>query len=250
MAIQNSLNISAHLEDVWRELWQVFGSYESWINDPVKCKDIQRRLSQFNQIHSDNSEHIHDVIQGLSKGFYLIKSGLEWHEPAAGHNLTDKPNDTHKARGIQWRLVMTWGGFETITKTLLKTQKKHLGPETIKELTDKCHLPDYSSLTSPDLTQLVLERWLEKPARGNKSAIAHFLGLENGDQKIIEDWIVKSHPVSSWVEAVRLAKALRNATSHGALSATKVKDWGLQKPLLILSDNLGEIVVAGMQKLI
>ncbi|MEH1832888.1 MAG: hypothetical protein V7L29_12595 [Nostoc sp.] len=61
---------------------------------------------------------------------------------------------------------------------------------------------------------------------------------------------MKSQPVSNWVEAVRLAKALRNATAHGALSASKVKDWGLQKPLLALSDNLAEIVVAAMQKLV
>jgi hypothetical protein len=42
----------------------------------------------------------------------------------------------------------------------------------------------------------------------------------------------------------------RNATAHGALSASKVNEWGLQKSLLTLSDNLGEIVLAGMRKLI
>ncbi|MBD2726447.1 hypothetical protein H6G96_08915 [Nostoc sp. FACHB-892] len=253
MIIQNSLNISIHLKEVSRELWQFFGSYESWINDPAKCKDIQRRISHFNQTHSDNSDHICDVIQALSKGFYLMKSGLEWEEPAVGHNSDDKPNDTHKARGIQWRLVMTWGGFETIIKTLLlTTDKGGLNTKSIKDFTDQCDLANnYNPLNPPNPTRINLERWLNKdPSIEGKSALADFLSLGNGDQKIIEHWIVKSQPVSNWVEAVRLAKALRNATAHGALSATKVKQWGLEKPLLTLSDNLAEIVVAGMQKLI
>lgn len=253
MVIQNPLNISIHFEDVSREFWQFFGSYESWINDSAKCKDIQQRLSHFNQTHSDNSDHIHDVIQALSKGFYLIKSGLEWQEPSIGHNSDDKPNDTHKARGIQWRLVMTWGGFETITKTLLlKKSRGGLETKDIKYFTVQCDLPNnYNPLNPLNSTRVNLERWLNKnPSIEGKSALANFLSLSKGDQEIIEHWIVKSHPISNWVEAVRLAKALRNATAHGALSATKVKEWGLQKPLLTLSDNLAEVVVAGMQKLI
>ncbi|BAY16452.1 hypothetical protein NIES21_22800 [Anabaenopsis circularis NIES-21] len=251
MITKNSLeDISIQLEDIWRELWQVFGFYESWKSEPAKCKDIQQRLLYFNQSHSENLEYICDVIQALSKGFYLIKSGLEWEEPAVGHNTNNKPNDTHRARGIQWQLVMVWGGFETITKTLIKTHKKHLEPEIIQEFINKCNLSEYGSLTPPDSNLLDLERWLNKPACKNQSAIANFLGIENGDQKIIEHWMVQSHPISSWVEAVRLAKALRNATSHGALSATKVKEWGLQKPIINLSNNLGEIVISSMQKLI
>ncbi|MDF5736093.1 MULTISPECIES: hypothetical protein [unclassified Nostoc] len=253
MVIENPLNISTHLEDVWRELWYFLGSHESWINDPAKCKDIQRRLSYFNQTHSDNSDHICDIIQALSKGFYLIKSGLEWEEPAIGHNCEDKPNDTHKARGIQWQLVMTWGGFETIIKTLLLTKGNGgLNTKSIKDFTVQCDLANnYNPLNPPKSTRVNLERWLNKdPSIEGTSALTDFLSLGKGDQEIIEHWIVKSQPVSNWVEAVRLAKALRNATAHGAFSATKVKEWGLQKPLLTLSDNLAEIVVAGMQKLI
>ncbi|MGV0108494.1 RiboL-PSP-HEPN domain-containing protein [Nostoc sp. DSM 114167] len=253
MVIQNSLNTSTRLEDVSRELWQFIGSYESCINDPAKCKHIHQKLSHFNQTHSDNSDHIYDVIQGLSKGFYLIKSGLEWQEPAVGHSSVDKPNDTHKARGIQWRLVMTWGGFETITKTLLlKKSNGGLKTENIKSFTVKCDLlNNYNPLNPPDSRRVNLEKWLNiNTSIPGKSALADFLSLGNGDQEIIENWIVKSQPISNWVEAVRLAKALRNATAHGALSATKVKEWGLQKPLLTLSENLAEIVVAAMQKLV
>ncbi len=237
------------LEDVSRKLWQVFGEHQSGKFNKVKCKDIQQKLLHFNENHSADSDNIDDIVQSLSKGYYLIKSGLEWHEPAIGHNSIDKLNDTHKARGLQWRLVMAYGGFETITKTLLNS-KNYLNPETIKDFTAKCVLPSYSPLYPPDSKRKNLEKWLEKPLLEKKSAIADFLSVEKGDKTIIEKWIVQSTPIYTWAEAVILAKALRNATAHGALSATKVKEWGLQKPLLTLSDNLGEIVVAGMQKLI
>ncbi|MGH2413369.1 MAG: hypothetical protein ACRDEA_06700 [Microcystaceae cyanobacterium] len=137
-----------------------------------------------------------------------------------------------------------------MTKTLLRIEKKSLNPETIKDFTEKCSLPDYSSLNPPEATRVNLEKWLNKPSCEKKSAIADFLSLDNGDKTIIEEWIVKSTPVSTWVDAVRLAKAIRNATAHGALFASKVNQWGLQKPLLTLSNNLGEIVVASMWKLV
>ncbi|MBD0266586.1 MAG: hypothetical protein ICV78_28855 [Tolypothrix sp. Co-bin9] len=242
--------IIIRLEDVSRKLWQVLGEYDSWKSDPAKCKTIHQKLLHFNENHSADSDHIDNVIQSLSKGYYLIKSSLEWHEPVVGHNSIDKLSDTHKARGLQWRLVMVYGGFETIIKTLLKPGTTSLKPEQIQLFTDKCTLPNYNSLTPPDSTRVKLEKWLEKPSFTKKSALANFLTLENGDCKIIEDWIVQSNSISTWVDAARLAKALRNATAHGALSASKVNQWGLQKPLLTLSDNLGEIVLAGMQKLI
>lgn len=239
------------LEDVSRKLWQILGEYESWKSDPAKCQNIQQKLLHFNKNHSLDSDDIDDVIQSLSKGYYLIKSGLEWHEPVVGHNSIDKLNDTHKARGLQWQLVMVWGGFETITKTLLpKPNKNNCFEQIMKDFTDKCALPKYDSLIAPRSTLVKLEKWLEKPSESENSALANFLSLRKTDLEIIEKWIVQSNSISTWVDAVKLAKALRNATAHGALSASKVKQWGLQKPLLTLSENLGEIVVAGMQKLI
>ncbi|MEW6492341.1 MAG: hypothetical protein AB1589_07490 [Cyanobacteriota bacterium] len=244
-----SAELTTVLNNVWRDIWQVFGTYESWLEDSAKCNDIQQRLFYFSQSHLIEPDYIDDVIQALSRGFYLTQSAMQWQEPAAGCNTTDNPNATHKARGVQWRLVMAYGGFETTIKTLLKPGKS-LNPEAIKVFTDKCDLPAYRLLTPPDQKQENLEKWLKRPSRQGKTALADFLSLDNGDQKIIESWIVKSTPISSWVEAARLAKAVRNATAHGALSATKVRQWGLENALLTLSDNLGEIVVAGLQKLL
>ena len=93
-----------------------------------------------------------------------------------------------------------------------------------------------------------MSRWLDQSQEGRE--VLDFLSAIKGDADIIQHWIINGQPVSTWVDAARLAKALRNATAHGALSASKVKQWGLQQPLLTISDNLGEIVLASMHKLI
>ena len=236
------------LKDVGCYLWQFFGKYGSWQSDTSKCRHIQTRLLYFNDSHSNDPEYIDDVVQALSRGFYLIKSGLEWCEPTAGHNSTDKLNATHRARGAQWRLVMTYGGFETIAKTLL-LPTKGLRANELNQFTQKCQLNFYQPLYSPNPTRFkTLEKWLTIKSEGE--AILNFLSLNPKDQEIIKNWIIDRQNISSWVDALRLSKALRNATAHGALSATKVQQWGLQKPLLTLSENLGEVAVAGMQKLI
>ena len=236
------------LKDVGCYLWEFLGKYRSWQSDIGKCRDIQRKLLYFNDIHSNDPEHIDDVVQALSRGFYLIKSGLEWWEPTAGHNSTNKINATHRARSAQWRLVMTYSGFETIAKTLLLA-KKNLGPDEFEQFTRKCQLNSYKLLHSPNQTKLKkLEKWLTIESEGK--AILDFLSVKHGDAKIIQRWIIEQQNISSWVDALKLSKALRNATAHGALSATKVQQWGLQKPFLTLSDNLGEVAIAGIQKLI
>ncbi|MDJ0693935.1 hypothetical protein [Mastigocoleus sp. MO_188.B34] len=243
-------DITKNLNNVWCDLWKVFGTYGSWKSDIPKCKDIQARLLHFNNSHSNDPEHIDDVVQSLSRGFYLIKSGLEWCEPTAGHNSIDKLNATHKARGAQWRLVMTYGGFETFAKTLLtKKTKKGLSPNEFNQFTQKCQLNSYKPLYSPNKTKFkTLEKWLT--IKSEREAILDFLSLNDGDTKIIQRWLIEKQNISSWVDALKLSKALRNATAHGALSATKVQQWGLRKPLLTLSENLGEVAVAGIQKLI
>ncbi|NJM72739.1 MAG: hypothetical protein HC862_22795 [Scytonema sp. RU_4_4] len=238
-----------HIKNASRELWQVFGQYESWNSDSTKCEDIKSRLSHFNESHSADPKHIDDTIKALLRGLYLIKSGAEWDEPAVGQNSIDKPNSTHRARGVQWRLVVVWSGFEIVTKTLLlKRETGGLGPDEFNKFTQKCGLNSYNFLPSPNKELKNLSRWLDESQEGKQ--VLDFLSVSKGDAYIIQHWIINRQPISNWVDAVRLAKALRNATAHGALSASKVNQWGLQQPLFTLSNNLGEIVVASMGKLV
>ena len=245
-------NLSSDLDNVWRDVCEVFGLNEACSCNQSKCNNIHQRLLCFNENHLTDSDYIDDVIQSLSRGFYLTKSAVQWHEPAIGHSLDRNPNNTHKARGVQWRLVMAYGGFETSTKTLLKMGRGGLSPVALRSFTSKCSLPTYTPLPSPKIARVNLDKWLKKlpVTPTDKTPLIDFLSLESGDAQVVEAWIVQSAEVASWTDAVRLAKALRNATAHGALSATKVKQWGLENAILTLSDNLGELVVAGLRKLI
>jgi hypothetical protein len=244
-------NLTSDLDNVWRDVCEGFGLNEAWSCNEAKCKNIHQRLLYFNESHLADSDYIDDVVQSLSRGFYLTKSAVQWHEPTIGRNLDGKPNNTQKARGVQWRLVMAYGGFETTTKTLLKMGRGGLSPGALRDFTNKCSLPTYTPLPSPKVARVNLDKWLNKPPATptGQTALIDFLSLEHGDAQIVEAWMVQAAKVSSWTDAVRLAKALRNATAHGALSATKVKQWGLENAIFTLSDNLGELVVAGLRKL-
>jgi hypothetical protein len=61
---------------------------------------------------------------------------------------------------------------------------------------------------------------------------------------------VKSQPIDSWEKGVKLAKAIRNASAHGFLAATKVNELGLKPGLRKLTDDLASIVKFGLHKLI
>jgi hypothetical protein len=238
-------NIEETLKSAWDNTWQLFAPDNSWKDDKAKCRNIQERLSHFNPSHSGSPEHIDKVIKALSRGVSLTQAAIDWQNAAIGKKSTRKID---KLRGIQWRLVIAYGGFEITAKALMNHFKRNTPPEVIENYIKKCSLPIYKSLSSPSISphkEPNLEKWLSK----EEDAIADFLGVTAGDAKIIEYWIVKSHSVGSWEEAVKLAKALRNATAHGFLQPTKVNQWGLKLGLSTLADNLAEIIAAGLKKL-
>ncbi|MEG4056460.1 MULTISPECIES: hypothetical protein [unclassified Microcoleus] len=236
-------------DDGWKEIWAMVDPNESWLTDPDKCSEIQGRLSIFNQNHSENPQHIDNVITALAIGFNLTKAAVEWDNPVAGKILPNNPS-TANARGIQWQLVMAYGGFESVTKTLmnLRENKSGLTLADVTDFTSKCNLPDYIPLKAPDTTRKNLDEWLTKPS-GTGKELLDFLGVERGDRNQIKNWLVNSNQIEDWANATMLAKALRNTTAHGALSPTKVKDWGLKPAMKTLVKNLGDLVVVGLQTL-
>lgn len=244
----SSTNIQEILESARKDIWNIFEPDNSWKDDQTKCTDIQQRLSYFNfkQIHSDSPDHIDKVIKALTRGVALTQAAINWHNPAIGQN--PKRTKIDKLRGIQWRLIIAYSGFEITTKALMNHFKPTTPPEVISEFIKRCNLPNYQLLASPNTspnTKPNLEKWLSK----EQGAIISFLGVRRGDANMIKHWIVNSHCISSWEDAVKLAKALRNASAHGYLLPKKVADWELKPGLLKLADNLAEIMAAGLKKL-
>jgi hypothetical protein len=242
----SSPSIQKILKTAWDDTWQIFEPDNSWKDDKAKCKNIQQKISHFDPNHLENPEHIDKVIKALTRGVSLTQSAIDWQNPAIGQKQTRTKKD--KLRGIQWRLVIAYSGFEIMTKALMNHFQRSNSPEVIQNFIKKSSLPNYKPLVSPSIAankKPNLEKWLSK----EEKAIADFLGVTAGDAKIIEHWIVKSHTVSSWEEAVKIAKALRNASAHGFLLPTKVEQWGLKLGLTTLADNLAEIMAAGLKKL-
>ncbi|HLO84100.1 MAG TPA: hypothetical protein VK203_03665 [Nostocaceae cyanobacterium] len=239
----NYTDTQDNLTIIWEKLENSFRPDNSWKDNP-KCSEIHQKLLYFAANHTHSPEHIDKVIKCLFRGVRLTEEAINWYEPSIGRKTSSK---IHKLRGFQWRLVIAYSGFEITTKALMNHFSRQTSPEIISNFIQKCNLPNYNSLTPPNPQKKDnLEKWLTK----DEDAIAEFLGVSAGDKKIIEHWLVKSNSISSWEEAVKLAKALRNASAHGFLSAKKVADWELKPGLNTLANNLGEIMASGLKKLI
>jgi hypothetical protein len=237
------MNVSEDLSRVWKDVWNALEPDKSWLTNAAKCDCIQKKLSYFNYQHSNSPEHIDQFIKALSRGQALVQAAVEWQHPAIGQSETRSPND--KVRGHQWRLVIAYSGFEIASKALMMDKwSRQVEKGMHEKFIEKCVLPGYEPIEPPE-GKPKLAKWLNK----EDGALATFLGLTSGDKKAIDRWLVQSQSVDSWCEAYKLAKALRNASAHGFLLPTKIREWGLKDGFLRLTDDLAKIVIAGLSKL-
>src|SRR6476469_3947398 len=237
------MNVSEDLNGAWKDVWNVLEPDKSWFTDAAKFDCSQKKLSYFNSQHGNSSQHIDRVIKALSRGKGLVQAAIEWQNPAIGQSETRSVND--KLRGHQWRLVIAYSGFELASKALMMDKwKRQVEKGMYERFLEKCVLPDYEPI-EPPRGKPKLEKWLNK----EEGALATFLGVTSGDKKAIDRWLVQSQSVDSWCEAYKLAKALRNASAHGFLLPTKIREWGLKDGFLRLTEDLAEVLIAGLRKL-
>ena len=248
--IEHSAEVAENLRNAWNDVWNIFEPDNSWKDDKSKCTLIQQKLVDFSEKHSEDVEHIDKVIKALTRGVALTQAAVDWKYPTIGDESFSgrKGRSPHeKLRGVQWRLVIAYSGFEITAKGLMNHFERGTKPQIIHDFINKCNLPSYQKLEPPTpKVKSNLEKWLSK----EDEAIAEFLGVTAGDAKIINRWLVNSQAVCDWEEAVKLGKALRNATAHGFLQPTKVGKWKLKNSLRILADNLAEIITHGLRKLV
>ncbi len=247
--IEHSAKVAENLRNVWNDVWNIFEPDNSWKDDQNKRALIKEKLVYFSEKHSEDVDHIDKVIKALTRGVALTQAAVDWKYPTIGDESFSgrKGRSLHeKLRGVQWRLVIAYSGFEITAKGLMNYFERNTKPEIIQNFINKCNLPSYQKLEPPTpKVKSNLEKWLSK----EDEAIAEFLGVTAGDAKIINHWLVNSQAVCDWEEAFKLAKALRNATAHGFLQPTKVGKWKLKNSFRILADNLAEIMTYGLRKL-
>ncbi|MGB3402882.1 MAG: hypothetical protein WBA77_09345 [Microcoleaceae cyanobacterium] len=242
--MSDSLPISQRLAAAWEKVDAIFLPNNSWLTNQTKCKTIQKKLSYFNSNHNSRPEHIDQVYKFISRGVNLTQAAIDWENPA----ICGSPrNNTGKHRGIQWRLVIAYSGFEITTKGLMNCYKDNsIRFPVFKKMLDKCNLPRYSSLKHPGSDNSKnLEKWLSR----EELAMGKFLGLSGKDAEVIQRWMVKSQPIDNWTDAFAIAKVFRNTTTHGFLVPKIIEDWKLNASLEVLTENLAEILTAVLVKL-
>lgn len=162
----------------------------------------------------------------------MIAQAKLWAEPSIG------PGKTAPARGRQWRLVMSYGGLELLIKSLSGTKGNGLEGKILENLLGKISLPTFEPLEPPAIEKSSLKEWIEEE---DASDVLDFLRMENGDRSRFDAWLTKQQAVATWGDGVLLAKALRSATVHGALSPTKIMEWKLGETLSILTEHIFRI---------
>lgn len=171
-------------------------------------------------------------IHGIIRGHEMVAQAKLWAGPSIG------AGDTAPLRGAQWRLVMAYGGFELLAKSLTATKGGGLEEKTLSDLTGKLSLPTFEALVPPSIEKSSLKKWMEEE---DASDVLDFLKMENGDRKQFDAWLAKQKPVETWTDAVLLAKSLRSATVHGALSPTKIEEWNIGEAVSRLTDDIFQL---------
>jgi hypothetical protein len=223
-------------------------------NDPAAPETtayavIGERLRRIHGKHRAEREPVDAVVYTLFRGVPLLLAALSWSSPRAGGSAA-KPTPTDELRGEQWRLVMAFGGFEAVVRAVLAhADATGLTPQHFDALTTTCGLPPYSPLEAPALREPERDRWFQTGLGARADLLRRLLGLTDADADAVGAWLAEQEAICSWSGALQLAQALRNATVHGALSASKVKEWKLKPAVRTLVNNLATVTAAVLHRL-
>ncbi len=237
------------LSAAWTSWCRFLGRHDLEAPESPAHAAVAERLRRVHARHRPESGPIDAVVYTLYRGVPLLLAALGWEEPRAG-GTAGKPSPTDAVRGEQWRLVMGFGGFEAVVRAVLAhADAGALTAQHFEALTAACALRPYEPLRPPALREPERDRWFQTGLGAREDLVRRLLGLTVADAEAVGRWLGEQHPVSSWPAALQLAQALRNATVHGALSASKVKEWKLRPAVQTLTDNLGTVTAALLRSL-
>jgi hypothetical protein len=213
--------------------------YKQFIKAWKDGEDLSHRLAKF-AATPDSDKAREARIHGIIRGHELIGQARSWVGPSIGSGKTAT------ARGAQWRLVMAYGGFELLAKSLAGAKDRGLDEKAADSLIGKLALPMLEPLAPPPIDKSSLKDWMDEE---DASDVLDFLKMDKGDRNRFDAWLAKQQPITEWTDALLLAKAFRNATAHGALSPTKVEEWKLGEALARLTEGIFQIDEAVFQGL-
>ena len=205
--------------------------YKQFIQAWKARENMLPRLARLAEVLEDekaNTARIHGIVRGHE----MVAQAKLWAEPLIGSSKIAP------VRGAQWRLVMAFGGFELLAKSLLSTSAGGLNERDLKPLIGKLNLLPLNALTPPSIEKASLKEWMNDEDAGD---VLDFLKMENGDRKRFDNWLARQQPVATWTDAILLAKVFRSATVHGALSPSKILEWRLGEAVSQLTNAIFQI---------
>jgi outer membrane protein assembly factor BamB len=205
--------------------------YKQFIKAWKDGEDLSHRLAKFAPDPDSDKARV-ARIHGIIRGHELTAQARSWVEPSIGSGKTAT------ARGAQWRLVMAYGGFELLAKSLAGAKDRGLDEKAVDSLIGKLALPMFEPLAPPPIDKSSLKVWMDEE---DASDVLDFLKMDKGDRNRFDAWLGKQKPTTEWTDALLLAKAFRNATAHGALSPTKLEEWKLGEAIARLTEEIFRI---------
>lgn len=157
------------------------------------------------------------TLHALGRGHALIKNAKEWDNPLVGSTTAN--NQIASMRGIIWRYVMSYCGWEQCTRSLGFTHKT------------QCSLLSDDYLLKPptlsDAQEHNIRLWIPEFADEEDDAksisMNEFLCLGNNYSQFPSFLLGQKTDLST----AQILSILRNIVVHGSLSASKAMQWNL-----------------------
>jgi hypothetical protein len=167
-----------------------------------------------------DDSRIRSRIGGVNRGARLVFSAADWRRPIMGYG-----KGTVIARGVQWRTAIAWAGLELIGNSLFP----RINNCEADVFLEWCQLVGHIKLAE----EIAVPNGLKRSAKirnlwREDVEILEFLNVRGGKPKrALDTWWVKQTPISDYATALHAARAIRDITSHGLLSAHRVEKFGL-----------------------
>ena len=198
-----------------------------------------------------NQSKIRSRILAINRGARLVLSAAGWKKPTIGER-----NSSAIARGVQWQTTMAWTGLELLCDSLFP-RINNCEADNVREWCQLLGLDELDEeIKVPNglkRSAIIRNLWQEEVE------ILEFLDVRGGKpRRALDTWWVKQTPIADYVTALQAARAIRDVTSHGLLSAHRVGKFGLVSanrngvaaPLNRLIDVIAIVALETLKKLL
>ena len=220
----------------WRESLKLDGK-SGRISDDEQSRQILVCFNRFGKEQNENVDRANRLILAVDRSKSLLESALSWDDASVG----SKGNTTDQDRGRQWRLVIAWCGLEELVNSIME-DRRWGAIDTFLRNCDLDPMPEFE----PPRSSRKLTKWRED----SDLDILDFLSPNKQGREILRRWLVVGKSLNSRTDILTLAQNFRHATAHGALSATKLREWGMRDALDRLIIEIGLVGAAAIEQLL